>query len=1018
MHILNQQQRDHSPQLTAGLASEYKKLQNSLLGRFPAACCRILFKKLILILIVFLPATGWSDNLHYTLHVQVDTGKKKIIGTARLKAGADQKIGMSVHNLRNVKVNGRAIKDAVDEMFTLTLKRGQGINLSYEAFFTDKKTNLIDRDNVFLNDGWYPKPDTLVEYALSVTLPKNFIATSEAEAVTVKKNEKAKTFYFQFSHPLDTLHLAASSRYVLKKEYYDNIAIEAYFFKEDAQLADVYISHTKKYINMYETMLTPYPYKRFAIVENIFPTGNSMPTFTLLGSQVVHLPFIVKTSLGHEILHEWFGNSVYIDFAHGNWAEGLTTYLADHHYASLEGKDIAYRKQIMVNYDAYVNTNNAIPVSGFFTRHNKAQSAIGYGKTAMLFHGLRKKYGDRKFVAALQEFIQQNRFRLASWHDIQRAFEKITGEKLYSYFGNWLNRKDIPRLVVENGELQVEQGELKLNFSLLQQGEAYQLRVPVTLYTANGKKRLFVEAKNSKENIKLTLDEPPDKVLIDENYTLMRELSPAEIPPVLASIMGKENLTSVVSTKLRSIYQPIIEGFGVENITYITPSKITFAQMKDNSFLIAGYDNALADTLFGKQTIPEDGVRLKVYKNPYNIAERIVLVHVKNKAEAQAVKQKLPHYGKYSELAFKDGQNTHKTIAKTNKGIFVLSRPPTRVIKPDNLATLNDIISETTASRIIYVGEKHDMFAHHVNQLQVIKKMFAAGYKLAVGMEMFQKPYQQVVNDYLAGRIDEHAFLKKSEYFTKWRYDYSLYKPIVDYIKRHNIPMIALNISGDITHQVAREGIHSLSDEKKKQIPSSMDFSNEDYRGDLNNVFTLHDEHQELQDFNYFLQAQTLWDEGMAESAHQFLASNPEHKLVILAGNGHVRHKYGIPERLYRRTLEPFTVIVQDEEIEGGIADYALLTSKLKGKKSPKLGVMVEEKDQGLVVVGVGHIGPAKKAGLQKDDIIKQFHGQSINSLADLKLELFYSETGTKRQLQVERDGKLLNKEIELFHFE
>ena len=38
----------------------------------------------------------------------------------------------------------------------------------------------------------------------------------------------------------------------------------------------------------------------------------------------------------------------------------------------------------------------------------------------------------------------------------------------------------------------------------------------------------------------------------------------------------------------------------------------------------------------------------------------------------------------------------------------------------------------------------------------------------------------------------------------------------------------------------------------------------------------------------------------------------------------------------------------RDEEIEDGVADYVLLTTKLSGKESPKLGVMVEEKDEGL----------------------------------------------------------------------
>ncbi len=162
--------------------------------------------------------------------------------------------------------------------------------------------------------------------------------------------------------------------------------------------------------------------------------------------------------------------------------------------------------------------------------------------------------------------------------------------------------------------------------------------------------------------------------------------------------------------------------------------------------------------------------------------------------------------------------------------------------------------------------------------------------------------------------------------------------------------MIALNIDGDISSKTARKGIDSLLKNERKQLPDKLDFSNELYRVDLHRVFDIHGKETNLKDFNQFFQAQTLWDETMADSAAKFLADNPASKLVILAGNGHVRHKYGIPQRLYRRVKEPYTVIVQDEEIEDGIADYVLITTKLEGEKSPKLGVMVEEKEEILVV--------------------------------------------------------------------
>ena len=150
----------------------------------------------------------------------------------------------------------------------------------------------------------------------------------------------------------------------------------------------------------------------------------------------------------------------------------------------------------------------------------------------------------------------------------------------------------------------------------------------------------------------------------------------------------------------------------------------------------------------------------------------------------------------------------------------------------------------------------------------------------------------------------------------------------------------------------------------------------------------------------------------MAETAQRYLEKNPDCTLVILTGNGHIRHKYGIPERLYRRNQMPYTVIVQDEGIEKGIADYVLQTTTLKGKKAFRLGVNVEEKEQSVIVKGISGKSPAKEAGLQKGDVIKSFANQPIKSLADLKVALFYVKTDDILKIQIERDNEILNKEL------
>jgi len=202
-------------------------------------------KILIPAVLFCLPVKGWSANLQYVLDVQIDTKERKITGIVRLKANADKKIDLSVRHLRKLKVDGNPVMNTSNETITLAVEKGKETLISYEALFAGEGANFIDRDNVFLTGDWYPLPDGVVEYSFSVTLPKDFMANSEADAITVEEQGETKTFRFQFRHPLDTLHLAASNRYVLKKDRHNDITIEAYFFKEDAHLAATYIAHTK-----------------------------------------------------------------------------------------------------------------------------------------------------------------------------------------------------------------------------------------------------------------------------------------------------------------------------------------------------------------------------------------------------------------------------------------------------------------------------------------------------------------------------------------------------------------------------------------------------------------------------------------------------------------------------------------------------------------------------------------------------------------------------------------------------
>jgi hypothetical protein len=106
--------------------------------------------------------------------------------------------------------------------------------------------------------------------------------------------------------------------------------VYTYFTSENDSLSETYLKAAASHIEFYERLFGPYPFPKFAIVENFFPTGYGFPSYTLLGASVLKLPFIPQTSLRHEIAHSWWGNGVLVDYASGNWCEGLTTYVADY----------------------------------------------------------------------------------------------------------------------------------------------------------------------------------------------------------------------------------------------------------------------------------------------------------------------------------------------------------------------------------------------------------------------------------------------------------------------------------------------------------------------------------------------------------------------------------------------------------------------------------------------------------------------------------------------------------------
>jgi aminopeptidase N len=232
---------------------------------------------------------------------------------------------------------------------------------------------------------WYPVYSGPCVFSLEVTLPRGFVVLSESNRMAVRPGpgEGMKTQTFDFPVAVSGITLVGG-KHIVQEEIYRGVTLRTYFFAEEDHLSGMYRENVKRYVDLYEKMLGPYPFGAFSVVENIFQTGYSFPTYTLLGSRIIPSRYVPEISLGHEFLHQWFGHFVGVDGEGGNWSEGLTTYLADHWYEELEGKGHAYRKKILVDYMNYVPPTGDIPVSQFEGRVDFATKAVGYGKAAMI----------------------------------------------------------------------------------------------------------------------------------------------------------------------------------------------------------------------------------------------------------------------------------------------------------------------------------------------------------------------------------------------------------------------------------------------------------------------------------------------------------------------------------------------------------------------------------------------------------------------------------------------------------
>ncbi|NQU05516.1 MAG: hypothetical protein HQ568_05425 [Calditrichaeota bacterium] len=595
--------------------------------------------------------------------------------------------------------------------------------VSKQQFTHEKVTSVVNgtisKDGVYLSPSavWYPTlPDVLSPYQITITLPEGWSCITDGKQTDRKESDGFVEFTFTSEVVSQGLALSAGP-YVVEKLDHNGVQIMTYFLPEQAELAKGYLEASANFIDMYSELITPYPFPTFAVVDNFMPTGYGMPGWTLLGSEVIRLPFIKSISLGHEIVHTWLGNSLYVDYREGNWCEALTVYLSDYKYKEDVDSSAAmeYRMNVLRDFDSYVNEENDYPVSEFVSRSNSTDRSIGYGKGMMIFHMLRKMLDQDDtavFMQVIRETYQQYQWQPIGWSTWAMEFERRLGRDLRWFFSQWLDAKGALEISIENVDVYSENGRWEVGFEVVtktidDKPFKYMLKIRSTSTTDIVEYQPFIQ--EARQGVKLAGGGDLRTIQLDPTFDVFRKIYPQEVPLTLAKFYGDPEGILVIPSKgqFAARYRQVAESLKSDKQRVITDNELTSELEKHSLWLLGNpADNSawekfkpdptrldylpyraarwkeeepmLAGLVFRRDASREGKLSATMIDlHPFASDKSIVYSLILPQTDPVSATRKLKHYGKYSFLKF-DG-DTNK-----QKGLWVVAgQSPVAWISPD-----------------------------------------------------------------------------------------------------------------------------------------------------------------------------------------------------------------------------------------------------------------------------------------------------------------------------------------------
>lgn len=222
------------------------------------------------------------------------------------------------------------------------------------------------------------------------------------------------------------------------------------------------------------------------------------------------------------------------------------------------------------------------------------------------------------------------------------------------------------------------------------------------------------------------------------------------------------------------------------------------------------------------------------------------------------------------------------------------------------------LLKAATESQITFFGEFHDNPISHWIEYELTKDIAAQNEnKLTLGFEMFETDQQELLTDYLAGKMSDKSFEDSARLWSNYKTDY---KPLIQFAKEKGLFCVASNIPrrlASITYKRGKAALDSL-DKVDYQYMCDKNFPVDTSLSQYKSMLDMMPDHNKGLNF---INSQAIKDATMAKFIDKYWVANTQ--FIHFNGAFHTDFNQGII--WYLKRLRPnliyttVTTIEQDD---------------------------------------------------------------------------------------------------------